>query len=106
MKYMLMLVMGFSMTNCWADDAETNMVAKQIKNKVTKSIKRLNGDAYEGYCDLMIEMRHKGRVAIIHRISSSGDYKLCKASKRSLKKGLRFKYEYKEKFVRIHITNI
>jgi len=105
MKYMLILLMAFTAVS-WADDAETNFVAKKIKSKVIKSIKKADGHDYEGYCDLMIEMRHKGRMAFIHRISSSGDYNLCKLSKRSLKKGMKFKYEEKEKFIRIHISRI
>ncbi|MGF1755015.1 hypothetical protein L4C33_15650 [Vibrio makurazakiensis] len=86
-----------------ADDSQTNPVAKKIKKTVTQYVNKRTSD-YIGYCDIMVEMRHTKNKAIIHKIKTSGDYKVCKLSKKSLKKGRKYSYPYPEKFIRIHIT--
>lgn len=85
-----------------ADDAEVNQLAKKIKSKIVKQV-----SAYDlsGYCDLFIEMSHSESVATVKRVTSTGDYNLCKVSKRVVRKGHRYKYNLSEKYIRLHIEN-
>ncbi|EGU9322592.1 hypothetical protein CGH21_21605 [Vibrio parahaemolyticus] len=86
-----------------ADDSETNPVAKKIKSTLQKKVDK-QFDQYDGYCDLMIEMEHKGKVAIVKRVTGSGDTKVCRFARSNLKSGKRYRYKHPEKYIRIHIT--
>ncbi|MCF9123910.1 hypothetical protein J8A01_10935 [Vibrio parahaemolyticus] len=86
-----------------ADDSETNPVAKKIKSTLQKKVDK-QFDQYDGYCDLMIEMEHKGKVAIVKRVTGSGDTKVCRFARSNLKTGKRYRYKHPEKYIRIHIT--
>ncbi len=86
-----------------ADDSQTNSVARKIKAKVERAVNKYK-KPLSGYCDLTIEMEHKGKFAYIERIRTSGDHKLCKVGKKSIKKGMRFRYKKPERFIRIHIV--
>ncbi|EMR9627352.1 hypothetical protein WKN16_003324 [Vibrio parahaemolyticus] len=86
-----------------ADDSETNPVAKKIKSTLQKKVDK-QFDQYDGYCDLMIEMEHKEKVAIVKRVTGSGDTKVCRFARSNLKTGKRYRYKYPEKYIRIHIT--
>lgn len=83
-----------------SDDAETNPLAKKIKTQIERS---LRNNREQGYCDLFIEMTHKGSTAIVKRVTSTGDYKLCKAVKQTVRKGQRYRYQTVEKYIRLHI---
>ncbi|NOH79766.1 hypothetical protein F0231_08410 [Vibrio sp. RE86] len=83
-----------------SDDAETIPLAKKIKTQIELSLKE---SREEGYCDLFIEMTHKGSTAIVKRVSSTGDYKLCKTAKQTVRKGQRYRYQTVEKYIRLHI---
>ncbi|MDC5855929.1 hypothetical protein [Vibrio europaeus] len=85
-----------------ADDAESNPLAQKLKVIIQKQIS--NKDLH-GYCDLFIEMIHQDSVAIVKRVSSTGDYQLCKSSIKSLRIGQRFTYVVPEKYIRLHIEN-
>jgi len=63
----LYLLFGISVAT--ADDSETNPVAKKIKAELQKKADR-EFDGYHGYCDLMIEMEHKGKSAKIKRVKA------------------------------------
>mgnify|MGYP003338961102 FL=1 len=52
----------------------------------------------------MIEMEHKGKKAVIKRVTSSGDKKVCRYVKSNLRKGKRYRYKYPEKYIRLHIA--
>ncbi|CAH1608565.1 MULTISPECIES: hypothetical protein [Vibrio] len=86
-----------------ADDSETNPIAKKIKTELQKKTNR-RFDSYEGYCDLMIEMEHKGKTAKIKKVKGSGDKSVCKFAKSNLKIGKRYRYKFAEKYIRLHIT--
>lgn len=84
------------------DDAEWNSIAHKLKKKAISKVSDLD---LLGYCNLFIEFKHTKRHAIIVNVTSSGDYQICKLSKRAVKKGQRFKYKQPEKYLRIHIAN-
>ncbi|MFA0077861.1 hypothetical protein AB4427_06860 [Vibrio artabrorum] len=86
-----------------SDDALINPVAQKIKASI---IKGLNKDNVElnGYCDLMIEMRHSKGYAKIKNVRASGDSKACKHAKNYLPKRKKYKYSFPEKYIRLHLT--
>lgn len=86
-----------------ADDSDTNPIAKKIKAELQKKVSN-KFDSYEGYCDLMIEMEHKGKNAKIKRINGNGDKPVCQFAKSNLKIGKRYRYKFPEKYIRLHIT--
>ncbi|MGB1322248.1 MAG: hypothetical protein ACPG5L_15060 [Vibrio gallaecicus] len=99
-KYLFLLCFSFSI---YADDSQTNPLAKKIKAQVVKSMKG-KSFVYNGYCDLTIEMVHSHNQAKVKRVSSSGDSHVCKDAKKGVKLGKSYRYEYPEKFIRLHIT--
>ncbi|MGR5237803.1 hypothetical protein [Vibrio alfacsensis] len=104
MQYVVTLII-FLMANTvsYADDAETNPLAKKIKSKLQTAVNK-KFDDYQGYCDVMIEMEHKGKQASIKRIRGSGDHAVCKYVKSKLKVGKRYRYTFPEIYIRLHIT--
>lgn len=86
------------------DDSERNNVASKIKKEVMKAVKR-SPDTEYGYCDLMIEMRHDDNYAYIKRASYTGDKRVCKASKKALRVGKKYRYKEPEKYIRLHISH-
>ncbi|CAK2639305.1 conserved exported hypothetical protein [Vibrio crassostreae] len=103
MRY-LVLLLCFLSPVAFPDDALVNPVAKKIKVTVMKGLNRSNID-FEGYCDLMIEMKHFKGFARIKKVRTSGDSKVCKQAKKHLPKKKRFKYSFPEKYIRLHITH-
>lgn len=97
------LLVLFSISVAKADDSQTNPVANQIKVELQKKTNR-KFDSYYGYCDLMIEMEHKGKIAKIKRVSGSGDKRVCQFAKSNVKIGKRYRYKFSEKYIRLHIT--
>ncbi|MDK9758316.1 hypothetical protein KIV40_23740 [Vibrio sp. D173a] len=93
----------FGISVATADDSETNPVAKKIKAELQKKTDR-EFDGYHGYCDLVIEMEHKGKSAKIKRVKSSGDKRVCQFTKSNVKIGKRYLYKFSEKYIRLHIT--
>ncbi|MDF2152152.1 hypothetical protein [Vibrio sp. CAU 1672] len=87
-----------------ADDAQTNPLAKKLKAKLEKKIAR-HFDDYQGYCDVMIEMEHRGKTAVIRRVSGTGDAAVCQVVKSSLKLGSKHRYQFPEKYIRLHISS-
>ncbi len=98
-----LLVLGLFSSAAFADDSETNPVAKKIKKQLQSKVSN-KFDDYQGYCDVMIEMEHKGTKAIIKRVSGTGDQKVCRYIKSNLKVGKRFSYKFPEKYIRLHIS--
>ncbi len=86
-----------------ADDSEANPVAKKIKKQLHSKVSK-KFDDYQGYCDVMIEMEHKGSKALIKRVSGTGDQQVCRYVKSNLKVGKRFSYKFPEKYIRLHIS--
>ncbi|EHI5140571.1 hypothetical protein QNE83_004063 [Vibrio alginolyticus] len=104
MRYVVtLMILIFASTSVFADDSDTNLLAKKIKTKLQKKVDN-KFDDYQGYCDVMIEMEHKSKNAVIKRVTSSGDQKVCRYVKSNLKKGKRYRYKYPEKYIRLHIT--
>tara|TARA_Y100001960_G_scaffold55610_1_gene57051 strand:- start:216 stop:530 length:315 start_codon:yes stop_codon:yes gene_type:complete len=102
MKYIsTALLFIFSTLSFAQDDSEWNAVAKQLKKKATVKVSNLN---LPGYCNVFVELKHTKRYAIVVKVTSSGDYKICKASKSAIKKGEKYKYRTPEKYLRIHIA--
>ena len=100
MKYLAFLLC-FTSPSILADDALINPVAKKIKVTVLKG---LNKSDFDGYCDLMIEMKHSKGYARIKKVRASGDSKACKQAKKHLPRKKKFKYSFPEKYIRLHIT--
>ncbi|MGY0616111.1 hypothetical protein [Vibrio sp. FJH11] len=87
----------------FSDDSETNPVARKIKKKLQSKVSN-KFDGYQGYCDVMIEMEHKGSKASIKRVTGTGDQPVCRYVKSNLKVGKRFSYKFPEKYIRLHIS--
>ncbi len=86
-----------------ADDSLINPVAKKIKTSVLKGLNKSQIEL-AGYCDLMIEMKHAKGYALIKKVRTSGDSKICKEAKKHLPKRKKFKYSFPEKYIRLHIS--
>jgi hypothetical protein len=50
-------------------------------------------------------LSHSKNIATVKRVTGTGDYRVCKASKKAIKKGKQYKYRTPEKYLRIHIAN-
>lgn len=99
---LFLLLFVFSFYSWSADDAEFNPIAEKIKAKVLKDI---NGEEHlVGFCNVYIYMKYKGKTAYVSRVKTSGDYKLCKASKKAIKLNKPFRYTNTEKILRIHVS--
>ena len=104
MKYLAFLLC-FTSPSILADDALINPVAKKIKVTVLKGLNKSNVDVdFDGYCDLMIEMKHSKGYARIKKVRASGDSKACKQAKKHLPRKKKFKYSFPEKYIRLHIS--
>ncbi|PFG56164.1 hypothetical protein ATG66_2490 [Vibrio sp. ES.051] len=107
MRYVVTLMILFFVSTssiALADDAETNPLAKKIKTKLQRKVSN-KFDDYQGYCDVMIEMEHKSKKAAIKRVTSNGDKKVCRYVKSNLKVGKRYRYNFPEKYIRLHISS-
>ncbi len=100
MKIIYILLISIVSISTYADDSDTNPIAKKLKAKITSAI---HGLSHTGYCDLFIEMAHTDSIAIVKRVTSSGDFKICKVAKAKVEKGQRFKFKQPEKYILIHI---
>ncbi|HHF3031398.1 TPA: hypothetical protein ACVO3D_001465 [Vibrio diabolicus] len=104
MRYVVtLMIFLFVSASALSDDSETNPLAKKIKTKIQRKADN-KFDDYQGYCDVMIEMEHKGKKAVIKRVTSSGDKKVCRYVKSNLRKGKRYRYKYPEKYIQLHIA--
>ena len=81
MKYLVFLLC-FTSPSVLADDALINPVAKKIKSSILKGMKKSSVEL-EGYCDLMIEMRHSKGYARIKKVRTSGDSRVCKQAEKT-----------------------
>ena len=86
-----------------ADDALINPVAKKLKSQVIKTLNAKGNSDLNGFCDLMLEMRHSKAFTKVHRVKTHGDAKLCKLAKKAVPKK-QYRYQSYEKFIRIQIT--
>lgn len=103
-KILLFSVSLLVVPSALSDDALVNPVAFQIKKKVTKHLDKKAPDL-DGFCDLMIEMRHSKSHARVHKVTTSGDSKICKISKKVVIKGDKYRFSTIEKYIRIHISH-
>ncbi|MBY7815327.1 hypothetical protein KW416_04670 [Vibrio fluvialis] len=88
----------------FADDSETNAVARQIKSQIIKVFSKQNIDT-KGFCDVFIEMKHNNdKQTQIVKVSTLGDGQLCIRIKKVIKTGTKYKYQIPERFIRIHIS--
>ncbi|OXX55303.1 hypothetical protein B9J80_05740 [Vibrio sp. V12_P9A6T4] len=87
----------------YADDSESNPVAKSIKQQTLKALKKYRSKL-DGYCDVMIEMKHVQSYAEIVGVGTNGDYQICAKAKSKIKIGKKFKYKVPEKYIRIQIN--
>lgn len=102
MRYLVLLLCCLPLLAI-SDDSLINPVAKKIKTTVLKGLNKSHIEL-EGYCDLMIEMKHAKGYARIKKVRSSGDSKICKEAKKYLPKRKKFKYSFPEKYIRLHIS--
>jgi len=104
MKYpiFLSILLIFPLSTVNADDSERNPIAKQIKKQI---IQHISNKDIKGFCDVFIELSHSKNIATVKRVTGTGDYRVCKASKKAIKKGKQYKYRTPEKYLRIHIAN-
>ena len=82
MKHLVFLLC-FMSPSILADDAIINPVAKKIKSSILKGMKKSSIEL-EGYCDLMIEMRHSNGYARIKKVRTSGDSRVCKQAQTAI----------------------
>ncbi|ELB2036005.1 hypothetical protein QNZ67_000830 [Vibrio parahaemolyticus] len=87
-----------------ADDSSGNKVAARIKYNLIWQIRNYY-DGGSGFCDVMIKMDHQNAYAIVKRVSTTGDSKLCGFIKTRLKKGSKYRYDSEEKLLQIHISH-
>ncbi|WP_260258489.1 hypothetical protein [Vibrio intestinalis] len=85
-----------------SDDATRNKVAKKLKHKIELKLKKYSN--LSGFCDLYIEMKHRKSKAVVVSIKGNGDYQVCKVSKKAIKVGSSYQYQYPEKLIRLHIV--
>ncbi|BDU37182.1 hypothetical protein [Vibrio nigripulchritudo] len=83
-----------------ADDSDNNRVAAQIKYQVEWAIKHYYDGSY-GFCDVMITMRHKGRHAIVKKVSHTGSREYCSFIKKQIRKGSKYRYDVEEKLIQL-----
>ncbi|MFV8461636.1 hypothetical protein ACNO7T_10815 [Vibrio campbellii] len=102
MRYLVLLLCCLPLLAI-SDDSLINPVAKKIKTTVLKGLNKSQIEL-EGYCDLMIEMKHAKGYARIKKVRTSGDSKICKEAKKHLPKRKKFKYSFPEKYIRLHIS--
>lgn len=79
MRYLVILLCFLSPLTL-SDDALINPVAKKIKTSVLKGLSKSHIEV-EGYCDLMIEMKHAKGYARIKRSEPLGIAKSVKKLK-------------------------
>ncbi|NVN83215.1 MULTISPECIES: hypothetical protein [unclassified Vibrio] len=103
MKYLVFLLCFLSPTAALSDDSLINPVAKKIKTTIIKGLNKSHVDM-NGYCDLMIEMKHSKGSTRIKNVRTSGDSKVCKQAKKHLPRNKKFKYSFPEKYIRIQVT--
>ncbi len=102
MRYLVLLLCCLPLLAI-SDDSLINPIAKKIKTTVLKGLNKSQIEL-EGYCDLMIEMKHAKGYARIKKVRTSGDSKICKEAKKHLPKRKKFKYSFPEKYIRLHIS--
>ncbi|WP_435246963.1 hypothetical protein ACMAZD_08905 [Vibrio sp. nBUS_14] len=103
MKYLVFLLC-FTSPSVLSDDALINPVAKTIKSSILKGMNKSSIEL-EGYCDLMIEMRHSKGYARIKKVRTSGDSRVCKQAQKNLPDNRKFKYSFPEKYIRLQIKS-
>ncbi|WP_261881542.1 hypothetical protein [Vibrio pelagius] len=86
-----------------ADDALVKPVAKKIKSQIIKTLNAKGYNELDGFCDLMLEMRHNKAFTKVHRVRTHGDPKLCKVAKKAVPKK-QYRYKNYEKLIRIQIV--
>ena len=102
MRYLVLLLCCLPLLAI-SDDSLINPVAKKIKTTVLKGLNKSQIEL-EGYCDLMIEMKHAKGYTRIKKVRTSGDSKICKEAKKHLPKRKKFKYSFPEKYIRLQIS--
>ena len=102
MRYLVLLLCCLPLLAI-SDDSLINPVAKKIKATVLKGLNKSQIEL-EGYCDLMIEMKHAKGYTRIKKVRTSGDSKICKEAKKHLPKRKKFKYSFPEKYIRLQIS--
>lgn len=103
-RYVVTFLALFLFSNfAFSDDSETNPIARKLKKQIQSKVSR-KFDDYQGYCDVMIEMEHKGSKASIKRVTGTGDQQVCRYVKSHLKVGKRFAYKFPEKYIRLHVS--
>ncbi len=106
LKITLMLLVGaflFQTPLAVADDAKRSYLAKVLKLHVQKQLAK-KFDRYEGYCDVMLGFTHDNGVATLKSVKGTGDSKVCRVAKKSLKKGLKIRTKEAHNLLVIHVT--
>lgn len=91
----------------YADDADSNNVARYIKYYLMQDIKTYYKGG-SGYCDVMIRMNHRHGKALYKGASTTGDGKLCSFIKKRIKNAYPKQgvpYERPEKLIQIQIVH-
>lgn len=87
----------------FADDAQTNVVARRIKAQVVKALMRQNIRS-NGVCDIFIEMEHLNNThASIVSMTTRGNRMLCQQVKQAIRPGTKYRYQIPEKILIIQI---
>ncbi|MGC9402215.1 hypothetical protein [Vibrio genomosp. F10] len=85
------------------DDTDYNATAKKIKKHLSKQLRKLEFEDND-FCDLMLEMKLKQSYATVRRVHGTGGSKMCRESKKILKKQKKFRFTEPEKYIRIHVS--
>lgn len=97
----LISLLLFHASSVAMDDSERNPIAKKLKHSVMKKVTKAHD--VEGFCDLFITMKHKGKTAVVKSVRTNGNHQLCKLSKSGIKIGRKFRYDSPANLIRLHI---
>ncbi|MGD8172605.1 hypothetical protein ACQEXU_13155 [Vibrio sp. TRT 21S02] len=84
------------------DDATRNEVAKKLK---ATALKKLKNKDLNGFCDIFIEMEYGHKYGHVVKVTSTGSSLYCAKVKKFIDKRTRYKYEYPEKIIHLHISS-
>lgn len=94
----------FLTTAAYADDSQRNKIAAKLKKSAQAKVAKAHSH-YQGYCDLVVYLKHSEKYAIIEKVSGTGDTRICLTAKKAIKVGAKFRYQVPEKILIIHVSS-
>ncbi|HAU8298420.1 TPA: hypothetical protein I7159_13605 [Vibrio vulnificus] len=79
-----------------ADDSTRNPIALKLKKSVQKKIDKEFIHYY---------FNHTDKHAVVEKVNGTGDAKICRFAKQTIKVGSKFRYKVPERMIVIHISS-